>query len=407
MPYGDDPIGPFGGLLPQGQGAATSDEQRTPQTPAGSTDITYGGTSGAGYPGSGAQSTPQTPQGPAQRPAGTLDLDIESARKLKEQLDRERQAYQDRLAPGANAATIDTTATAEMRQRQLQYLQQLQAAASGHVPSAAEISGRLATDRGVAQQFGMAAALQGGNAGGALRQASMGGAALSADMAGQMMAARAAEQVQARGQLGQAMSDIRGADFSQAAAQGQFQQQANLANLDAKLKQMGMDDARRSELLRAMLESQGQSVQGGIAQGQRQTAMDIAKMNDATARRGQSSSLTQSLIGGLLGAGGAIGAAALSDARQKQNIVDSPEEAGRMLEALHPKSYEYRDASIPGTAPGKRYGILAQDLEKSPMGKSLVRETPHGKMIDVGQATGAMLAALAELNQRVKKVEGR
>lgn len=97
----------------------------------------------------------------------------------------------------------------------------------------------------------------------------------------------------------------------------------------------------------------------------------------------------------------------MSDARQKKDIAPSPGEATKMLEALHPKSYEYRDTSVPGTAPGKRYGILAQDLEKSPMGASLVRDTPHGKMVDVGQATGAMLAALTELNRRLAKVEKR
>lgn len=48
---------------------------------------------------------------------------------------------------------------------------------------------------------------------------------------------------------------------------------------------------------------------------------------------------------------------------------------------------------------------MAQDLEKSAMGKSLVVDTTEGKMIDTRKGFGAALAGMAELNQRTAELE--
>jgi hypothetical protein len=48
--------------------------------------------------------------------------------------------------------------------------------------------------------------------------------------------------------------------------------------------------------------------------------------------------------------------------------------------------YEYRDPSSPGADPGEHYGPMAQDLEKTPAGASVVSEGPDGKKrIDTGR----------------------
>jgi len=94
-----------------------------------------------------------------------------------------------------------------------------------------------------------------------------------------------------------------------------------------------------------------------------------------------------------------------SDENNKKQVVDPKSDVNKFLDALQARSYAYKDTSKPGTAPGKRYGIMAQDLEKSEMGKSLVRETPVGKMVDTVQGFGAVLAAQAEMNKRLKKLE--
>ena len=48
---------------------------------------------------------------------------------------------------------------------------------------------------------------------------------------------------------------------------------------------------------------------------------------------------------------------------------------------------------------------MAQDLQKTPMGSAMVRDTPGGKIIDQADAQSASLAALANLHQRVSGLE--
>jgi hypothetical protein len=50
---------------------------------------------------------------------------------------------------------------------------------------------------------------------------------------------------------------------------------------------------------------------------------------------------------------------------------------------------------------------MAQELEKSELGRRLVKDTPSGKMVDYGRGLGTMLAAIADMNSRVKELETR
>lgn len=60
-----------------------------------------------------------------------------------------------------------------------------------------------------------------------------------------------------------------------------------------------------------------------------------------------------------------------------------------MLDQLSAFSYRYKNPDAPGAMPGTRLGVMAQDLEKSPLGASFVRTMPDGtKMVDYGQAAG-------------------
>ncbi len=75
-----------------------------------------------------------------------------------------------------------------------------------------------------------------------------------------------------------------------------------------------------------------------------------------------------------------------------------------MLDQVKPVSFDYK----PGYgAPGRNYGVLAQDLEKSPMGASLVSKDPQGiRKVNIGKATMANMASTADLHERVKVLEG-
>ena len=48
---------------------------------------------------------------------------------------------------------------------------------------------------------------------------------------------------------------------------------------------------------------------------------------------------------------------------------------------------------------------MAQELEKSEVGTSMVVDTPQGKMVDYGRGLGAMLSAEAMNHDRLKKLE--
>jgi hypothetical protein len=91
--------------------------------------------------------------------------------------------------------------------------------------------------------------------------------------------------------------------------------------------------------------------------------------------------------------------AAMSDEDEKTQI--NPDNVKAMLDHLHAYTYRYKDPDAPGAAPGRRMGVMAQDLERSPIGKQFVRDTPNGKMVDYGQAAGAMMAGLAYHNERL------
>ena len=58
-----------------------------------------------------------------------------------------------------------------------------------------------------------------------------------------------------------------------------------------------------------------------------------------------------------------------------------------------------------GRTPGEHLGVIAQQIEKAPGGKSMVVNTPTGKGIDVPSAVGTLLAAAAETHDRVKDLE--
>ena len=96
----------------------------------------------------------------------------------------------------------------------------------------------------------------------------------------------------------------------------------------------------------------------------------------------------------------AAGQTLMSDERTKEGIHASGVE--QALDHLKPYSYSYKDPSM---GEGRRVGVMAQDLEKSPVGLSTVIETPRGKAIDVNRGLSLALASSADLHARVKALE--
>jgi hypothetical protein len=230
---------------------------------------------------------------------------------------------------------------------------QLQRQMSGEQSLSAEQL-RQGLGQNLAAQQSMAAGARGGNQAMAARTAAMNSANLGAGLSGQQAMAGIAER--------------------QAAAQG-------LAGL-------------RGQDLQATLGGRGQALDAfGQIEQQRGNRFDAMTQTPSGAERGLSTA------GGVIGGIGAL----FSDVRAKTAIDDGSGSVQRFLGALQPASYRYRDPAQHGG--GRHVGIMAQDLERTPEGASMVSDTPGGKQIDGGKLTGAIAAATADLNRRIEELE--
>lgn len=136
------------------------------------------------------------------------------------------------------------------------------------------------------------------------------------------------------------------------------------------------------------------------ASGQQVTAAAAKASADAAAKQAATQKSAAEIA-----AGGAVAGALLSDRRVKKNIRRADAEISALLGSIKPYGYKYKDPKATGAASGKQFGLMAQDLEKSKAGKTLVHNTPGGKMVDTNRAVLAALAALGSVDKRLKNVE--
>jgi hypothetical protein len=238
-------------------------------------------------------------------------------------------------------------------------LQRFRDIAAGKSPSVSEMQFQKAMQDLSKQQLGAAASARGmSNAGLAQREAMQAGKEAGIDLGAQSAIAKELEQRAASEQL-----------MRQAAAQRGVALGAAQANLQAGLEASKM----RSEFI-GNLAGSGAKVAAAQAQG-----------------------------------GG--GATAASDVSLKENMNQTEksgsEMVGEFLDALKSYTYNYKDKENNGqkNPEGKVTSVMAQDLEKSKLGKQMVVDGPEGKMVNYGQGMAPLFAAIAELNQRTKKLE--
>ena len=231
--------------------------------------------------------------------------------------------------------------------------------AAGKTPSVSEMQFQKAMQDLSKQQLGAAASARGmSNAGLAQREAMQAGKEAGIDLGAQSAIAKELEQRAASEQL-----------MRQAAAQRGVALGAAQSNLEAGLAASRM----RSEFI-GNLAGSGAKVAAAQAQG-------------------------------------AGGAAATSDVSLKENMNQTEKSGSEMVEefldALKSYTYNYKDKENNGqkNPEGKVTSVMAQDLEKSKLGKQMVTDGPEGKMVNYGQGMAPLFAAIAELNQRTKKLE--
>lgn len=109
-----------------------------------------------------------------------------------------------------------------------------------------------------------------------------------------------------------------------------------------------------------------------------------------------------SAIGNDVGAVGTIvnGIIQTSDRRAKKDIKPADDKMKGFLDNLNAYDWKYKGGD------GKtNNGVMAQDLEKSDVGREMVMDTPKGKMVDYGKGLASILAAQSMLNKRLDALE--
>jgi len=132
---------------------------------------------------------------------------------------------------------------------------------------------------------------------------------------------------------------------------------------------------------------------------------ETAQFNAGQQAAMQSSANRASRGQALMGMAGSAGSALLmSDKNVKKDVKPDSKKIDKFLDAMKSYSFEYKEGT-PNTSSGKKAGVMAQDLEKSEIGKSLVKETGAGKAIDMQSAFSAVMSAQARLNERLNSLE--
>jgi hypothetical protein len=174
--------------------------------------------------------------------------------KYKKQLAELAKSFQGRQAPQIGDPASQA-GYSDMRGNQAGLVSQLEAMARGEGPSAAAIQMREAMDRAVAAQTSAVAGAggRGVNQGAAYLNAANNSAAITAQGARDTATLRAQEQSNALGQLGQVIGQGRAQDENvnqfNAGANNQF----SLANLQAQLQTLGLNDEGQLKALLGIL----------------------------------------------------------------------------------------------------------------------------------------------------------
>ena len=179
-------------------------------------------------------------------------------------------------------------------------------------------------------------------------------------------------------------------------------QTANASNIANRLQALHLDDTFVANMTQAWLQAEAQGNQAAIAalQIKLKQAVDLAAMNK---------DWHDQLKGDIEDAGKAIAGAKApkgSDRRLKKDIREvSPEAIDEFLRTVGAnKSWRYKD---PADGKGDQVGPMAQDVERSELGRSAVSRRGDGmRTVDYSRMAALALAGAARLSDRLDQVEG-
>jgi hypothetical protein len=187
--------------------------------------------------------------------------------------------------------------------------------------------------------------------------------------------------------------------LDEALALAAFQGEMALEGIEVTIELAEMDAQLRTELTKLGIDSQEK-----LAALDRNLQILLKEMDRAIAAAGNDSDQVNAILGGVAVV---LSRLASSDRRAKKNIKPAKTKVQDFLDSLKAYSYEYKKPDSFGARHGEMLGVMAQDLEKTTLGKQFVRDTPAGKLVDMGQGLAAILASQSYLNDRMKRLEAR
>lgn len=271
-------------------------------------------------------------------------------------------------------------------------------------PSAAQAQLQQGTNQAMASQLALARSGRGmGESASAMRNAQMQGAGIAANQANQSAMLRANESQAYRGQQMQAYNAAGGLaqGMTGAGLQGRaLNDQTGLAygqqNLAAT--QAGQQGA-----------NQGFGLQNTVNVGQLQGNMGYEQgLNGIYATnmgKPQEAGSTPDWMPYMQA--GVAAASLFSDERVKTNVEKTDGKGAlQAILATTPSEWDYREPEKHGA--GRQFGQMAQDWERTPLGKTVVNHAPDGtKMVDTRRIAVLNTAAIGELARQVKALGGR
>ena len=188
----------------------------------------------------------------------------------------------------------------------------------------------------------------------------------------------------------------------------------SLANTEAGkqlLKAIELKSKLENEVLGSGSQA-GQSLASGIsALGKGNIGTALGELSGANLAKSLVSNTTKNV-------GNAVGGAVkkltgsgikILDEDLKEDIEYDPKDLQKFMDRLKPAAYDYKDEvkNSPLASKNRELGVMAQDLQKSKLGKESVIDTDAGKVVDYDNLEPKMLASIAALNKRLKELESK
>jgi len=320
----------------------------------------------------------------------------------------------------AGTVGFNTGAADQTRGQQQGNIGDLQRAAQGQGPAADLARARLAQAlrRSGAQAAGIALGATGAARKGAVRTAALAANEGALNAGEQVAAIEAQDRQQAQAQLTGALQGVRGQDITQAtsaadigAANANRDLTAQTTRNDQGLRAQGQGEDQRIANERLKLDASKaatDAAQGLLTENARQEQIAFAREQLRNAQNQADRQFWGQIITSLLsgaasvGAAAAPGAVATSDMRAKENIEPvKPGDLNALAQSVRKSlaTWNYKRAED-GPA-GERAGPMAQDIEKTRLGKTVVSEREDGtKQVNYAQLATLLAAATVKARKQ-------